>query len=57
VDKIKTDYRYTSVQLEGGLVAQVNPALSLHGGVQYSSNLDSRQQEASGVNLGVRWQF
>jgi len=25
--------------------------------VQYASNLDSRQQEASGVNLGVRWQF
>lgn len=57
VDKIKTDYRYTSVQLESGLVAQVNEALSLHGGVQYTANLDSRQQEASGVNLGVRWQF
>ncbi|WP_236193352.1 autotransporter family protein [Pseudomonas faucium] len=57
VDKIKTDYRYTSAQLEAGLVAQLNPALSLHGGVQYSSNLDSRQQEASGANLGVRWQF
>ncbi|QHG65038.1 autotransporter outer membrane beta-barrel domain-containing protein [Pseudomonas putida] len=57
VDKIKTDYRYTALQLETGLVAQVSEALSLHGGVQYSSNLDSRQQEASGVNLGVRWQF
>jgi len=57
VDSIKTDYRYTSLQLEAGLVAQVNEALSLHGGVQYASNLDSRQQEASGVNLGVRWQF
>ncbi|MNG72619.1 Outer membrane protein IcsA autotransporter precursor [compost metagenome] len=57
VDKIKTDYRYTSVQLEGGVVAQVSEALSLHGGVQYSTNLDSRQQEASGVNVGVRWQF
>lgn len=57
MDKIKTDYRYTSLQLETGLVAQVSEALSLHGGVQYSSNLDSRQQEASGVNLGVRWQF
>ncbi len=57
VDKIKTDYRYTSVQLESGVVAQVNQALSLHGGVQYSANLDSRQQEGSGVNLGVRWQF
>ncbi|WEK28337.1 MAG: autotransporter outer membrane beta-barrel domain-containing protein [Candidatus Pseudomonas phytovorans] len=57
VDKIKTDYRYTSVQLESGVVAQVNEALSLHGGVQYTANLDSRQQEASGMNLGVRWQF
>ena len=57
VDKIKTDYRYTSVQLESGVVAQVSQALSLHGGVQYTANLDSRQQEASGVNLGVRWQF
>ena len=57
VDRIKTDYRYTSVQLESGVVAQVNEALSLHGGVQYTANLDSRQQEASGVNLGLRWQF
>ncbi|MGJ7550453.1 autotransporter outer membrane beta-barrel domain-containing protein [Pseudomonas alloputida] len=57
IDKIKTDYRYTSLQFETGLVAQVSEALSLHGGVQYSTNLDSRQQEASGVNLGVRWQF
>lgn len=57
VDSIKTDYRYTSLQVEAGLVAQVNEALSLHGGVQYASNLDSRQQEASGVNLSVRWQF
>ncbi|MNF06266.1 hypothetical protein D3C80_2061820 [compost metagenome] len=57
VDKIKTDYRYTSVQLEGGVVAQVSEALSLHGGVQYSTNLDSRQQEASGVNLGIHLRF
>ncbi|NIF30143.1 autotransporter outer membrane beta-barrel domain-containing protein [Pantoea sp. Tr-811] len=56
-DPIKTDYRFTSLQLEGGLVAQLSKALSLHGGVQYTSNLDSRQQQASGVNLGVRWQF
>ncbi len=57
VDRIKTDYRYTSVQLEGGLVARLDRNLSLHGGVQYTSNLDSRQQETSSVNLGVRWQF
>ncbi|QVM89368.1 autotransporter outer membrane beta-barrel domain-containing protein [Pseudomonas entomophila] len=56
-DKIKTDYRYTSLQLEVGLVARINDALSLHGGVLYSGNLDSRQQEASSANLGVRWQF
>ncbi len=42
MDKIKADYRFTSAQLGSG---------------EYSSNLDSRQQEASGVNLGVRWQF
>lgn len=57
VDQIKTDYRYTSVQLESGVVAPVSQALSLYGGVQYTANLDSRQQEASGVNLGLRWQF
>lgn len=57
VDKIKTDYRYTSMQLESGVVAQVNEALSLHGDVQYTANLDSRQQEASGVNLGIRYKF
>ncbi|MDD2135032.1 autotransporter outer membrane beta-barrel domain-containing protein [Pseudomonas kurunegalensis] len=57
VDKIKTDYRYTSAQLEGGVVAQVSEALSLHGGVQYTANLDSRQQEASGVNLSMRWNY
>ncbi|MDF9618056.1 autotransporter outer membrane beta-barrel domain-containing protein [Pseudomonas entomophila] len=56
-DKIKTDYRYTSLQFEAGLVAQLSNALSVHGGVWYSGNLDSRQQEASGMNLGVRWQF
>ena len=57
VDKIKTDYRYTTLQLETGLVAQVSEALSLHGGVQYSSNLDSRQQESSAANVGLRFNF
>ncbi|AYG45147.1 autotransporter outer membrane beta-barrel domain-containing protein [Pseudomonas sp. Leaf58] len=57
VDKINTDYRYTSVQFEGGVVAQVNEALSLHGGVQYTTNLDSRQQEASGGVIGLHLQF
>nr|WP_314482797.1 autotransporter outer membrane beta-barrel domain-containing protein [uncultured Pseudomonas sp.] len=56
-DKVKTDYRYTSLQAEAGVAAQINDALSVHGGVQYTTHLDSREQEASGVNLGVRWQF
>ncbi|MFK3775566.1 autotransporter outer membrane beta-barrel domain-containing protein [Pseudomonas sp. NPDC089406] len=56
-DRINTDYRYTSLQLESGVLWQASEALTLHGGVQYSSNLDSRQQRASGVNLGLRWQF
>jgi hypothetical protein len=38
-------------------VAQVSEGAEPACGVQYSANLDSRQQEASGVNLGVRWQF
>lgn len=57
VDTVKTDYRYTALQLESGVVAQLSQALSLHAGVQYTQNLDSRQQESSGVNLGARWQF
>lgn len=57
VDTIKTDYRYTSLQLESGLVAQVNKALGVHVGVQYSTNLDSHQQQSSGINLGLRWQY
>lgn len=57
VDRIDTDYRYTALQLEAGLAARLAAALSLHAAVQYSANLDSRQQEAGGVNLGVRWQF
>ena len=57
VDRIKTDYRYTSVQAETGIVAQIAPSLSVHGGVQYTTNVDARQQESSGVNVGVRWDF
>lgn len=57
VDRIDTVYRYTALQLEGGLAARLGTALSLHASLQYSSNLDSRQQQASGVNLGLRWQF
>lgn len=56
-DKVKTDYRYTALQAEAGVAAQLNTSLSVHGGVQYTTHLDSREQEASGVNLGVRWQF
>lgn len=56
-DKVKTDYRYTALQAEAGVAAQLNTSLSVHGGIQYTTHLDSREQEASGVNLGVRWQF
>lgn len=44
-DRIKTDYRYTSMQLESGVVAQVNEALSLHGGVQYTANLTAASRK------------
>ncbi|VVP84423.1 hypothetical protein PS910_02277 [Pseudomonas fluorescens] len=57
VDRIKTDYRYTAVSVETGIVAQVAENLGIHSGIEYTTNLDSRQQERSGVNLGVRWNF
>jgi len=38
-------------------VGQISNALSVHAGVRYSANLDAREQEASGGNVGVRWQF
>lgn len=57
VDQIKTDYRFTALAVETGLVARLNPSLSLHGGVQHTSNLDSRQQSSTGVNLGLRLDY
>lgn len=56
-ERIKTDYRYTSLQVESGLLVQASETLTLHAGAQYTRNLDSRQQQASGVNLGLRWRF
>ncbi|AMA45667.1 autotransporter family protein [Pseudomonas alabamensis] len=57
LDRIKTDYRQTAAQAEIGVVGQISDALSVHAGVRYSANLDAREQEASGGNVGVRWQF
>lgn len=54
VDRVKTDYRYTSMDIGAGLVAQLNKSVSLHGGIDYAANLDAHQQERIGANLGVR---
>lgn len=57
VDRIKTDYRSTTVELETGVVAQLGNRFSIHAGVQYSQNLDGREQRGHGANLGLRWTY
>ncbi|MFK0087554.1 autotransporter outer membrane beta-barrel domain-containing protein [Pseudomonas sp. NPDC090755] len=54
VDQVKTDYRYTSMDIGTGLVAQLNKSISLYGGIKYAANLDAHQQEGVGADLGVR---
>jgi outer membrane autotransporter protein len=56
-DQIDTDYRQTTLHLESGVLVQASQSLTLHGGVQYSQNLDGREQRTRGINLGLRWQF
>lgn len=53
-DPIKTDQAATWMDLGAGLSAQLSPAVAVYGGVTYSANLDSRQQESLGGTLGVR---
>ncbi|WP_028693990.1 autotransporter outer membrane beta-barrel domain-containing protein [Pseudomonas cremoricolorata] len=57
LDRINTDYRSTSAQLETGVVAQLGASFSVHAGVQYSQNLDRREQRGHGANLGLRWNY
>ncbi|MDD0976182.1 autotransporter outer membrane beta-barrel domain-containing protein [Pseudomonas fontis] len=57
VDQIKTDYRTTSMDVGTGLVAQINANFSVHAGIDYSTNLDARQQERVGANLGLRLSY
>ncbi|WP_233281627.1 autotransporter family protein [Pseudomonas tructae] len=57
LDQVKTDYRYTSMDIGTGLVAQLSQNLSVHAGIDYASNLDARQQERVGANLGVRLSY
>ncbi|KJK14424.1 autotransporter [Pseudomonas sp. 2(2015)] len=54
VDQVRTDYRSTSLEVGTGLVAQLHKQFSVHLGIDYASNLDSRQQERVGANLGIR---
>ncbi len=57
LDQIKTDYRYTSMDIGTGLVAQINRNFSVHAGIDYASNLDAHQQERVGANLGIRLSY
>ncbi|PWB35195.1 autotransporter outer membrane beta-barrel domain-containing protein [Pseudomonas sp. SDI] len=57
VDKVKTDYRSASMEVGAGVVAQINPSVSVHLGVDYGTHLDARQQERVGANLGLRLSY
>lgn len=56
-DRLKTDYRHTSMQVETGLVAVLSERFSVHGGVHYSQDLDGREQRGIGANMGLRWNY
>lgn len=53
-EPIKTDQASTWMDVGAGLTAQLSADVAVYGGVSYSANLDSRQQESVGGNLGLR---
>ncbi|MDZ5602663.1 autotransporter outer membrane beta-barrel domain-containing protein [Pseudomonas sp. RP23018S] len=56
-DRLRTDYRHTSMQVETGVVAVLSDRFSVHGGVQYSQDLDGREHRGVGANVGLRWSY
>lgn len=57
VDQVKTNYRYSAIEVEAGVVTQLSSHLNLHLGINHRRNLSSEQQEGSGVNAGVSLVF
>lgn len=57
VDKVKTDYRSTALTIGTGLVARLSDSISVLASIDYTANLDARQQERVGANLGMRLSY
>lgn len=53
-ERIDTEQRSSSADLGVGLVLSLAKAVSVYGGIDYSSNIDSNQLRAMAVNVGAR---
>lgn len=51
---IRTEHGASNLELGGGILARLSRDLSVYGGVDYTSHIDSHQQESLSANLGVR---
>ena len=50
----RTDHTASTVDIGAGLVARLHPAVSVYASTDYSSNIDSRNQEGLSGTLGLR---
>ncbi|MDE1166543.1 MAG: autotransporter outer membrane beta-barrel domain-containing protein [Pseudomonas sp.] len=53
-DALKTDHRASTADLGAGVALQVSRDVSVYSSVDYSNNLDSRQEQALQGTLGLR---
>ena len=51
---LKTDHSASTMDMGAGIVAHLNPSISVYASTDYSTNIDSRNQEAISGSLGLR---
>lgn len=51
---IRTDHSASQLELGTGVLARLGHDLSVYGGLDYGSHIDSRQQESISATLGIR---
>jgi outer membrane autotransporter protein len=54
LDSIKTLHKSSIMDVGGGLQVRLSAGVSLYAAANYSTNIDSHQQEAVEVTLGIR---
>ena len=54
VQAIKTDHSASTMDVGAGVIAHLNSSVSVYASTDYSTNVDSRDQEAISGSLGVR---